>query len=384
MDFINARTRNLKQGAIREMFDKANGKTDVISMGIGEPDMPTPRIICDAAKEAMDSGFTHYTPNAGLPELRQAIADRAGSRGLDYDPIGEIIITNGGMGALSLLMSVILDPGDEVLIQDPQWLNYIAQVRYYGGVDVRVPTFADQNFEMQPDVVEGLVTPRTKALMINTPHNPTGSVTTESTLAKLAEIAIKHDILVITDEVYSTLRYDEAVNRSIAGIGGMEERTVVIDSFSKAYAMTGWRIGYAAGPAKIIDRMTKCQENFNACANAPGQHAALFALGHQELCSELKDIFAKRRRILLDGLAEIDGMECNEPMGAFYAFPDIRKFGLSSSEFCNMLLERERVVCIPGSAFGRCGEGYIRICYTNGEKTLREALKRIRAFCEKL
>ena len=384
MDFINARTRNLKQGAIRAMFDKANSMENIISMGIGEPDMATPQVIRDAAKEALDSGFTHYTPNAGIPELRQAIANREGSRGLDYDPIGEIIITNGGMGALSLLMAVVLDPGDEVLIQDPQWLNYIAQVRYYGGVDVRIPTDAEHGFEMQPDVVEGLITPRTKALMINTPHNPTGSVTTESTLAKLADIALKHDILVVTDEVYGTLLYDGAVCHSIAEFPGMKERTVIVNSFSKAYAMTGWRIGYAAGPAEIIDKMVKCQENFSSCANAPGQYAALFASEHPELCDELKDIFAKRRRVLLDGLAGIDGIKCGKPMGAFYAFPDISGFGLDSSEFCNLLLEREGVVCIPGSAFGSCGEGYIRICYASDEDILQEALRRLRAFCSHL
>lgn len=384
MEFINERTRGLKQGAIRAMFDKAATMTDVISMGIGEPDMPTPTAVCEAGKAALDRGLTHYTPNAGEESLRRAVAEKSTVKEVGYDPKREIIITNGGMGALSLLMAVILNPGDQVLIQDPQWLNYVAQVRYYGGVAVRVPTDEAHRFELQPETVERLITPKTKALMINTPNNPTGYVLHPATMERLAEVARRHDLLVITDEVYNTLLYDGASSRTIAALPGMKERTVVVNSFSKAYAMTGWRIGYAAGPAAIIDRMTKCQENFNACANAPGQYAAAFALEHPELCEELRSVFEKRRAVMLKALNEIDGVECGRPDGAFYVFPNIKAFGLSSAEFCNRLLEEQRVVCIPGSAFGQCGEGYLRICYTNGEDCLKEAMTRFRRFCEKL
>lgn len=204
------------------------------------------------------------------------------------------------------------------------------------------------------------------------------------TMKKIAELAVKHDLLVISDDVYNTLLYDGMQAPSIASFPGMKERTVIVNSFSKSYAMTGWRIGFVAAPAAIVDRMTKCQENFNACANAPGQYAGTVALDHPELCEELRDVFARRREILLKGLAEIDGIGCNDPKGAFYAFADISSFGLSSVEFCNRLLDEAKVVCIPGSAFGQCGEGFIRIAYTCSDEDLREAVARIKAFCAKL
>lgn len=384
MDYINQKAAALKQGAIRAMFDKAAAMENVISMGIGEPDMATPELICDAGAEALRSGMTHYTPNAGFMQLRQAIAERSTVQPIHYDPASEIIITNGGMGALSLLFLILLEDGDEVLVQDPQWLNYVAQIRYCGGTAVRIPTCAAERFEIQSEVMEALITPRTKALMINSPNNPTGEVMSQETLERIAALAQKHDLLVISDEVYNTLLYTNRPYQSIAQLPGMKERTVVINSFSKSYAMTGWRIGYAAGPAKIIDRMTKCQENFNACANAPGQYAAAKALEHPELCVRLRDQFEHRRQILLDGLSGIRGVKCGEPKGAFYAFPEIRSFGLTSWEFCNTLLEKYRVVCIPGSAFGDCGEGHIRISYTCGESQLREALERMQLFCAEL
>ncbi len=294
-------------------------------------------------------------------------------------------ILTGALAVLcGLLFLVLLNPGDEVLIQDPQWLNYVAQVQYCGGVPVRVPTKAEDRFAMQPDVIESLITPRTKAIMVNSPNNPTGEVYSDEQLAAIAAIAEKHDLLVISDEVYNTLLYTGAKFRSIAELPGMKARTVVVNSFSKSYAMTGWRIGYAAGPVDIIDRMVKCQENFNACANAPGQYAATVALDHPELCEELRQVFERRRSILLDGLAKIDGIRCNRPNGAFYVFADISSFGLSSVEFCNRLLDEQKVVCIPGSAFGECGEGFIRIAYTCSDDELHEALKRISRFCSEL
>ena len=384
MEWINEKAKTLKQGAIRAMFDRANTMTGVISLGIGEPDMPTPKLVCEAAKEALDKGITHYTPNAGTLSFRQAIAEKSYLKDLHYDPNTEIIVTNGGMGALSLLFLVLLNKGDEILIQDPQWLNYVAQVAYCDGTAVRVPTDLEHNFEMQPEAIEKLITPHTKALMINTPNNPTGSVMTRETMAKIAKLAVKHDLLVISDDVYNTLLYAGEEAPCIASFPGMKERTVIVNSFSKSYAMTGWRIGFVAAPAEIVDRMTKCQENFNACANAPGQYAATVALDHPELCEELRQTFERRRSILLDGLAKIDGIRCNRPNGAFYVFADISSFSLSSVEFCNRLLDEQKVVCIPGSAFGECGEGFIRIAYTCSDDNLYEALNRISCFCKKL
>lgn len=381
MNFMNQRARKLKQGAIRAMFDRAAGMEGVISLGIGEPDMPTPALICQAGMEALARGEIHYTPNAGTMELRRAIAEKSYLAPLAYDPAGEIIVTSGGMGALSLLFLVILDEGDEVLIQDPQWLNHAAQVQYCGGVPVRVPTEAASGFSMRRETAEPLITDKTKAILLNSPNNPTGSVMTREALEEIAGIARERDLLVISDEVYSTLLYGGASHISIASLPGMRERTVVINSFSKAYAMTGWRIGYGAGPADIIDRMVKCQENFSACVNAPGQHAAAAALEHPELADGLRDIFARRRDVLLSELAKIPGISCPSPDGAFYAFADVSAFGMSSESFCQQLLEAERVVCIPGSAFGPCGEGYIRIGYAAGEGRLREAVQRLARFC---
>ena len=384
MEWINKKAKKLQQGAIRAMFDRANQMTDVISLGIGEPDMPTPKLVCEACKEALDKGITHYTPNAGMLSFRRAIAEKTYLKHLHYDPDTEIIITNGGMGALSLLFLVLLNEGDEILIQDPQWLNYVAQVSFCNGTAVRVPTDLEHNFEMQPEDIEKRITPRTKALMINTPNNPTGSVMARETMKKIAELAVKHDLLVISDDVYNTLLYADAEAPCIASFPGMRNRTVIVNSFSKSYAMTGWRIGFVAAPAEIVDRMTKCQENFNACANAPGQYAAAAALDHPELCEELRQIFESRRTILLDGLSKIRGIRCNQPNGAFYVFADIRSFGLSSAEFCSRLLEGQKVVCIPGSAFGECGEGFIRIAYTCSNEDLRTALSRIERFCATL
>ncbi len=384
MNWINDRAKALTQGAIRAMFDKASTMTGVISMGIGEPDMPTPKLICQAGGKALREGQTHYTPNAGTMLLRKAVSDYLAGKGMLYEPSSEIIITNGGMGALSLLFLVLLEDGDEVLIQDPLWLNYAAQIRYCGGIPVPVPTDVDHDFIMQPETLEALITAKTKALIVNSPNNPTGSVMSRADLECVAEIAQRHDLFVISDEVYSTLVYDGAVAVSIGSLPGMKERTAVINSFSKAYAMCGWRIGYLAGPAQIVDRMTKCQENFNSCANAPGQYAAAFALSHPEQAEALRAVFAQRRSLLLEGLKRIPGIRCGDPKGAFYVFPDISGFGLGSKAFCDELLERERVVCIPGSAFGKCGDGFIRIAYTCDEDSIREALLRMERFCGSL
>ena len=384
MRFINTRAQSLTQGAIRAMFDRANTMTNVISMGIGEPDMTTPQLICKACEEALAKGLTHYTPNAGSPMLRRAIAEKSYLREVHYDPMREIIVTNGGMGALSQLFLVILEEGDEVLIQDPQWLNHTAQVSYCGGTAIYVPTDLEHQFEMQPEDIEARITSKTKAILINSPNNPTGNVISPAALEKVAKIAKEHDLLVVSDEVYNTLLYGDRPYLSIAALDGMKERTVVVNSFSKSYAMTGWRIGFATGPEEIVDRMTKCQENFNSCANSIGQYAAAIALEHPDLCHELRDVFAKRREILLKGLADIPGMRCNNPTGAFYVFADIRGFGLSSKEFCNKLLSDARVVCIPGSAFGNCGEGFIRIAYTCNENDLSEGIRRLKEFCAAL
>lgn len=380
MNFLNQKAQRLRQGAIRQMFDKASLLSDVISLGIGEPDMPTPREICGAGIDALAKGDTHYTPNAGFSDLRKAIGSYLKTLDITYDFNKEIIVTNGGMGALSLCLQVILDPCDEVLIQDPMWLNYVPQIEYADGKAVCVPVYEENDFVLRPEDIENRISDRTKAIIINYPNNPTGAVASANQLEAIAEMVRKHDLLLISDEVYNTLVYDGATARSIASFRSMKERSIVVNSFSKSFAMTGWRVGYAAGPEKIIDKMIKLQENFNACASSVGQRAASFALLHPDLCEEMRKIYQARRDVITNGLNSIPGIKCLVPKGTFYVFPSIRSFNMSSQEFCNLLLEQEHVVCIPGSAFGNCGEGYIRISYANSIENLEKAIKRIEHF----
>ena len=382
--WLSAKAAALQQGAIRAMFDKARTMENVISMGIGEPDLPTPAPICDACTEALQKGFTHYTPNAGLPMLREAISKYGLPEPDMYAP-NEIMVTIGAMNALSLLMLVLLEPGDHVMIQNPHWLNYASQIEYCGGVAVKLPTDPETGFALKAETIREYYVPgKSKILLINSPNNPTGHVMTRENLAEIAEVCKELDLLVLSDEVYNTLVYDGAEAVSISTFPGMKERTIVINSLSKAYAMCGWRIGYAAGPAGIIDRMSKMQENFNSGANAAAQYAAVYALEHRELTKGIQESFAERRKVALEGIRSIPGMRCVEPKGAFYLFPDIRAFGLDSKTFCDRLLEEAGVVCVPGSAFGSMGEGFIRMAYTAKKEDIEEAMRRIKAFCAKL
>jgi len=381
---LNRKAFELKQGAIRAMFDKARTMEDVISMGIGEPDMDTPLPIIEKGCEAFRSGYTHYTPNAGLNILRETVSQYGLPEPGMYAP-NEIMITNGAMNALSLLMNIIIEPGDHIMIQNPQWLNYASQIEYCGGVAVKLPTDPETGFSLSADTIRKHYVPgKTKALLINSPNNPTGHVMTRENLAEIAEVAKELNLLVLSDEVYNTLVYEDAEAVSISTFPGMKERTVVINSFSKSYAMCGWRVGYAAGPEAIIDRMAKMQENFNSGVNAAAQYAAAYALEHRELTEGIRESFRQRRETALAGIRAIPGMRCAEPKGAFYLFPDIRAFGLDSLTFCNRLLEEAGVVCIPGSAFGDVGEGFIRIAYTAKESDIVEAMRRMKEFCAKL
>ena len=358
----------------------------VLKLNIGNPapfGFRTPEeVIFDMRQQLTEC--EGYSDSKGLFSARKAIMQYAQLKNLPNVTINDIYTGNGVSELINLSMQALLDEGDEILIQDPQWLNYVAQVKYCNGTAVRVPTDIAHNFEMQGETIENLISPRTKAIMINTPNNPTGCVMSEDSLYRIAEIAVKHDLLVISDDVYNTLIYDGAAAPLIAAFPHMRERTVIVNSFSKSFAMTGWRIGFVAGPAEIVDRMTKCQENFNACANSVGQYACAVALDHPELSDMICKTFADRRSVLLKGLKHIEGIKCNCPRGAFYVFADISSFGLTSAEFCNRLLDEEKVVCIPGSAFGTCGEGFIRIAYTCAEEDLNKAILRIQRFCKKL
>lgn len=380
---LNRKAQAIDLGAIRNMFDKAAKMDNVISLGIGEPNQDTHKVICQACADALMEGNTHYAPNAGRMELRQAIFQQGLIAANLYDPETEIIVTNGGMGAFALVMQVLLEPGDQVLIQDPQYLNFATTIGYCGGVVVGVPTTAEDGFCMTAEAIrEHYVPGKTKILVINSPNNPTGEVIPGERLEEIAKVACELDLLVVSDEVYGTLVYEDARPMSIAALPGMKERTIVLGSFSKAYAMTGWRIGYAAGPKGIIGSMTKVQEFFNSCINTSSQLGAAYALRHPELAEEVRLTFEKRRQIALDAMNAIPGVACNRPKGAFYLFPNISAFGMDAETFCNRLLEEQKLVCIPGSAFGGCGEGHIRVSYSTDEKTLKAALERFASFCQ--
>ena len=382
-NLLSQKAAGVSVGVIREMFDKAAKMNDVISMGIGEPDLDTDSRVCRACAEALERGMTHYAPNAGRLELRRAIAKHGLIAGEIYDPEGEIIVTNGGMGALALLMQVLLEPGDGVLVQDPQYLNFATTIELVGGRAIRVPTRFEDGFCPTPEAIRAAYVPgKTKILLLNSPNNPTGEVIPREKLEALARVACELDLLVVSDEVYGTLLYEDAEALSIAALPGMRDRTVVLGSFSKAFAMTGWRIGYAAGPAEIIGCMTRYQEYFNSCINTAAQLGAVWALEHKaELTEAIRLSFEERRALTLGALQEIPGMRTNHPKGAFYCFPDIRAYGMDDVTFCNRLLDEAHVVCVPGSAFGEHGSGFMRLAYTAKKDRLAEGLERLHDFC---
>jgi len=381
-NFLNIRAIGIKKGAIRAMFDKAKNFPGSINLGIGEPDLNTPIEVIEEGCKALCSGKTRYTANAGIIELRIEIAKHLNRYNLSFNPESEIIVTVGGMGALALCLLVTVNPGDEVLLQDPQWLNYFSQIKFCGGIPVLVPVYEENEFKLSPESIKKRITNRTKILMLNSPNNPTGAVLDYNDLKNIARLAKEYDLLVISDEVYSTFVYDEVKHHSIASINGMQERTVVVNSFSKSFAMTGWRIGFAAGNKQIIEKMVRLQENLVACANASSQYAAIKALSIFNKTDKMIEIYKKRRDIIVDGLNGIRGISCYKPKGSFYAFPNVKKIGKNSETVANELLEKANVITIPGSAFGPHGEGYLRISYANSEENLKEAVKRIKKYIE--
>lgn len=378
--FLNSKAIALTQGGIRGFFDKAKNYSNVINLGIGEPDIDTPKEIIDCAYSAMLEGRTHYTQNAGDLDVREAVADYVKNYGIEVNPSNEIILTCGGMGAVAMAILAIVSEGDEVIIQDPQWLNYCSQVRFAGGVPVQVPVKEEDNFVFKAENLEKYITNKTKVLMINSPNNPTGAVMSQEDMEKIAQLSIKNNLFVISDEVYCELLYDGNKHKSIASLQGMKERTLVVNSLSKTFAMTGWRIGFAIGPKEIIAKLTILQENLVACAPAPAQRAAKYALSTMCGVKSMVNMYEKRRNIIVEGLNSIEGITCLKPLGAFYAFANIKGLGKTSLEFAEGLLEQEQVVLIPGSAFGPSGEGFVRVAYSNSEENLLIALDKIRNY----
>jgi len=369
---------------IREMFNRAIGMKDVISFTVGEPDFQTPAHIVEAAVEALRAGEHKYTPNAGILPLRKAISKvTEESHGITYDPESQVIVTAGGMEALMLTMLAILDPDDELILGDPCWTNYSRQVLICGAKPKFVEVNEENSFHFDPEALEAAITDKTKGFIVNSPSNPTGGIANRELLEKLADIAIRHDLYVISDEVYCKLTYENNEVFSIASLPGMAERTIVINSFSKTYAMTGWRVGYAMGPAAIIKNMVKLQENVAACVNSAAQFAALAALeGTQEPLYEMQRAYRRRREIIVEGFAKIKGLSCFAPQGAFYALLNISATGMKAKDFAMDLLEKQRVIVVPGHAFGEKSDAYVRLSFATSEENIREGIARIAKYME--
>ncbi len=383
---MSERCRLVKSSGVRRLFDLAQRTPGIISLGIGEPDLDTPPHVKEAAKKALDEGYTHYTPNNGFLDLREAIAEKLNRENKIPASPDEVIVTGGGgTGALMLAALCLIDPGDEVIIPDPGFMVYEAVVLMAGGRPVRVPLREEEGFRMLPSEVEAKITPRTKAIIINTPSNPTGGVLEKEDLEGIAELAVKHDLYVISDEVYEKLVYDGHRHVSLASLPDMWERTVTVNSFSKTYAMTGWRIGYAAAPKPLVDEMVKLQQFTMVHAPAVSQRAALAALkGPQGFVESMVEEYDRRRRFIVERLNTIDGLSCVRPKGAFYVFLNIKELGLSSEEAAMKILEQAKVVTVPGTAFGPNGEGYLRLSYARPLDQLEEACSRLERVVQEL
>ncbi len=381
---LNERVQGIKPSGIRKFFDIAATMEGVVSLGIGEPDFPTPANILQAGMRSMEEKGTSYTANVGLFELRQAISRYfAHSFQLEYDPADQILVTVGASEAVDIALRAVVSSGDEVLVPEPTYVSYAPAAVLAGGTAVPVPTYERDNFRLTAVVIKEKITPRTKAVVFCYPNNPTGAVMEEQDLMEIAAVLRQHDILVISDEVYAELVYG-IKHTSIASLPGMAERTLVISGFSKAFSMTGWRLGYACGPKDLIDAMKKIHQYVIMCAPTMAQWAAIEGLenGWPAVRAMVKE-YDKRRKVIVEGFRSM-GLSCFEPQGAFYCFPRISDLGLSSDDFATQLLEAEKVAVVPGSAFGASGEGFIRCSYAYSIEDIEEALRRSERFVEKL
>lgn len=379
------RSGRLGLSGIREIFEKAQKIPDVIRLEFGEPDFDTPQNIKVAAVRAISDGKTKYTSSAGLIELRTAISSKLElENGLSYDPSSEVVVTAGATSGINLAFLATVDVGDEVLIPDPGWATYMHAVHVAGAVPVPYPLVETSGYSLDRENVERLASPRTKAILINTPSNPTGAILSRSNLREISEFAIERNLFVVSDEVYEKFLYDDQGRErrehfSIAGLPGMHDRTITVNAFSKTYAMTGWRLGYTAAPEPIATAMTKINAAENSCVSSISQYAAIEALtGPQDSVKSMIEAFAKRRKVLVEGLNELPGFDCPLPPGAFYAFPNVKRTGTSSYTLAMKILERAHVAVVPGSSFGSQGEDHLRLAYANSLENIRAALERIR------
>uniref|UniRef100_UPI00405770AF aminotransferase class I/II-fold pyridoxal phosphate-dependent enzyme n=1 Tax=Acetatifactor sp. TaxID=1872090 RepID=UPI00405770AF len=374
----------LKPSGIRKFFDIVSEMKDAISLGVGEPDFDTPWHIRDEGIYSLEKGKTFYTSNAGLKELRAEICNYLKRRqGIQYDPNTEVLITVGGSEAIDMGLRAMINPGDEVLIPQPSYVSYEPCAILAGAKPVIIDLKAENEFRLTAKELEGAITKKTKILILPFPNNPTGAIMEKKDLEDIAEVIIKHDIFVMSDEIYAELTY-KGEHVSIASLPGMQERTILINGFSKAYAMTGWRLGYACGPKEIIAQMTKIHQFAIMCAPTTSQYAAVEALKNgDDDVAEMRAAYNQRRRFLMDAFRNM-GLECFEPYGAFYVFPCIKEFGMTSDEFATRFLEEEKVAAVPGTAFGDSGEGYLRISYAYSLEKLKLAMERLERFVNKL
>ncbi len=385
---ISTTVISMKPSPIREMFNVASKMENVVSFVLGEPDFDTPENISQASMDALNKGQTHYTHNAGILELREAIADKLKKENnIIADPNTEILVAAGATEVLSMVFRILLEEGDEIIIQDPIWSTCLTQVEMYKGKVVPVPLDEKDNFRLNPEAVRKVVTKKTKAILINTPQNPTGAVIPKEQLIELAKIAQENNLYIIADEVYQKILYGENKHFSIASLDEFKERTITIDSFSKTYAMTGWRVGYAVANKNIISKMTQLHEFYSSCVNTPAQYGAIEALtspASQEALDKMLAEYRVRREAVIEQINSIEGLEISPPDGAFYAFINVKKFGLTSADFAMRLLKEQKVTVAPGSGFGANGEGYIRISYATSVENIIEGCNRIKKFVESL
>lgn len=384
-DPLSKTIKTIEPSGIRKFFDLVSEMDDAISLGVGEPDFDTPWHIRDEGIYSLEKGRTFYTSNAGLKELKVEISKYLNRRfGLQYDYNKEILVTVGGSEAIDIAMRAMLDPGDEVLIPQPSYVSYTPCCVLADGVPVPIELEEKDRFRLTPEKLLEKITPKTKILVLPFPNNPTGAIMEREDLEKIAEIILEKDLFVISDEIYSELTYAKEDHVSIASLPGMKERTVLINGFSKAFAMTGWRLGYACAPEVILKQMLKIHQYAIMCAPTTSQYAAVEALRNgDEDVQHMRESYDQRRRFLINAFEEMH-LDCFEPQGAFYMFPSIKRFGMTSEEFATRLLREEKVAVVPGTAFGDCGEGFLRVSYAYSLKSLKEALSRIKRFVDRL
>ncbi|MFB9278929.1 aminotransferase class I/II-fold pyridoxal phosphate-dependent enzyme [Cohnella cellulosilytica] len=385
--YLASHAREIPPSGIRRFFDlvSASKDKDIITLGVGEPDFVTPWRVRDAAVYSLEKGKTQYSPNAGMPELREAIGQYLSDHfSLTYDPGKEMIVTVGGSEGIDLALRALIEPGDEILVPEPCYISYSPITSLSGGVAVGIETFAEDQFKLTPESLRAAITPKSKILVLCYPSNPTGAIMTYEEMLPIAKIVEEHDLIVISDEIYAELTFN-GKHASFASLPGMKDRTILVSGFSKAFAMTGWRMGYACGHPDLISAMLKIHQYTIMCAPTMGQVAALEALtkGGLEEKDRMMESYNQRRRLVVQGFRDM-GLECHEPQGAFYAFPSVRSTGMTSEQFAEKLLLEAKVAAVPGHVFGKGGEGFLRCCYATSVAQLNEALERIHLFLRSL